>query len=178
MIHRHLSFPFAHAAPGNPGPSWRLGVRALATVALWPVTLMLSQSAAALVCQSESSGAWAADCTWHVCPVPGGSGLPGSGDTALVRHFVTFGAQQSVGALVLTGTVQGGTLDIEMSGIWNSGTFESGVYNILKTLDITHIGPIGIQNLHGTLNNPLGSVITQNSTYQMHNAGTVNNDGL
>lgn len=178
MIHRHLSFPFAHAAPGNPGPSRRLGVRALATVALWPVTLMLSQSAAALVFQSESSGAWAADCTWHVCPVPGGSGFPGSGDTALVRHFVTFGAQQSVGTLVLTGTVQGGTLDIEMSGIWNSGTFESGVYNILKTLDITHIGPIGIQNLHGTLNNPLGSVITQNSTYQMHNAGTVNNDGL
>lgn len=145
-------------------------------MSLLPAMIMASQPAAAAVYTTQSNGDWQNSCTWFVCP-PGGIGYPGPGDTAFVKHYVTFGAQQGVDTLVLTGSVEVVTLDILNSGVWNSGTFEAGVYNIGKTLEITHVGPIGIMNLHGTLNNPINSSISQNSTYQMHNAGTVNNHG-
>lgn len=148
---------------------------------LMPVLLLASQAAVAGSFESVSSGDWQSSCTWFVCP-PGGSGYPGGGDSASVRHTVTFGADQNVGTLTLTGTVKGSlasdTLNILDAGVWKSGTFEAGIYNNLKFLDITHEGPIGIQNLHGTLNNPAAAAISQSSNYQMHNAGAVNNDGL
>ena len=181
MAKTHATMPYAtpmlarpaRGAPGRPAVPF--------LHCLVPLLLAASQAAVAASFESVSSGGWQSSCTWFICP-PGGAGYPDGGDTASVRHVVSFAAMQNVGTLVLTGTLQGNvasdTLNILEAGYWNSGTFEAGIYNNLRFLDITHSGSIGIQNLHGTLNNPAAALVSQNSSYQMHNDGTVNNAGL
>jgi hypothetical protein len=141
--------------------------------------------------QTYANGVWTAPCTWAGCGYnpdnPPQHGYPGSGDTAEVKHYVTVDAtNQGIGTLILTGNLEGGanTLTIVTLGTWNSGTFGIGNYDNWNILNITHAGSIGVMNLGGTINNPVGSTINQNSTYQMvpngstDPHGTINNSGI